>query len=88
MCCVFIVANFPFHMAKSKHPLRKRELRVHHTMVNYLMPIGLVIMAALLGYWAQTDRETFHQYLIYILSIGIMFGAFYILKYHPKHVFA
>ncbi len=74
-------------MAKRAHPLHKRTLRAHHTMVNYLMPIGLVIIAALLGYWVQTDSVTFHHYFIYILAVGIMFGSFYILKHHPKHVF-
>lgn len=67
--------------------LHKRTLRAHHTMVNFLMPIGLIFIAALLGYWAQADSVGFHQYLVYILAIVIMFSAFYILKNHPKHWF-
>jgi hypothetical protein len=69
--------------------LRKtpRAVHVHHTLANYLMPLGLVIVAMLIGYWAQADGVSFRQYFKYILAIGIMFGAFYFLKYHPKHVF-
>ena len=74
-------------MAKRSHPLRKRTVRVHHTMVNYIMPVGLAIIAVLVAYWAQSDGVGFHQYFQYVIAVVIMFVALYILKEHPKHLF-
>jgi hypothetical protein len=79
-------AIFPC-MVKRSHHSPGKGVHVHHTIANYLMPLGMIIMATLLGYWSQTEPFTFHQYFKWIVAVGITFGALYILIYHPKHVF-
>lgn len=68
---------------KSKSP---REVHVHHSMANFLLPLGLVLVAVLIAYIGQDQSGVSRQGLYWIIGFGIMFAALHILIHKKKIV--
>lgn len=63
-----------------------RPVHVHHTLANFLLPLGLAILSVLVAYWGQFQAIVFRQWFLYLLAFGIMFGALHIIVYQEKLV--
>ncbi len=73
-------------MKRSSKPRMSRPVHVHHTLANFLLPLGLAILSVLVAYWGQFQAIVFRQWFLYLLAFGIMFGALHIIVYQEKMV--
>ncbi len=63
-----------------------RAVHVHHSLANFLMPLGLVLVAILVAFIGQSQPAFFHQSLYWLIGFGIMFAALHILIHKKKIV--
>ncbi|MEK6902076.1 MAG: hypothetical protein AABX02_00615 [archaeon] len=73
-------------MAVKHKSRRTQEVHIHHSLANFLLPLGLAIVAVLIAYMAQYQFLFFRQALYWLIGFGIMFAALHILIHKKKLV--